>query len=223
MYTEVEGLLSAILDGMSENHPIFLGDSAIEEKRKQYGEFMAELKKMKEGKRAFTLDIVDPLANSWIYSDCAPNPDPRLEVVDYDRTWEEDEALGLHDMVVDDKEVEELKKSYEERLEALNEALKKDGAGSKDVMRKRIAAETEKSRKNEEKAKELTRKAKENIFTIKQKDKEIESLKLKLKQVEEENQKAIAALKKQNNAELTKLQKELSEKEMEIEQLKERI
>ena len=48
-------------------------------------------------------------------------------------------------------------------------------------------------------------------------------LKLKLKQVEEENQKAIAALKKQNNAELTKLQKELSEKEIEIEQLKERI
>ena len=134
-------------------------------------------------------------------------------------------ATKSQDNVVymDDKEVEELKKSYEERLEALNEALKKDGAGSKDVMRKRIAAETEKSRKNEEKAKELTRKAKENIFTIKQKDKEIESLKLKLKQVEEENQKAIAALKKQNNAELTKLQKELSEKEMEIEQLKERI
>ena len=58
---------------------------------------------------------------------------------------------------------------------------------------------------------------------LKEKDKEIESLKLKLKQVGEENQKAIAALKKQNNAELTKLQKELSEKEMEIEQLKERI
>ena len=131
MYTEVEGLLAAILDGMSENHPIFLGDSAIEEKRKQYGEFMEELKKMREGKRAFTLDIVDPLANSWIYSDCAPNPDPRLEVIDYDRTWEEDEALGLHDMVVDDNEVsrkneEETKKKLESAAEKVVEEEKED-------------------------------------------------------------------------------------------------
>ena len=64
-------------------------------KHKQYGEFM------EEGKRAFTLDSVDPLANSWIYSDCAPNPDPPLEVIDYDRAWDEDEVLGLHDMVVE--------------------------------------------------------------------------------------------------------------------------
>ena len=80
---------------MSENHSIYLGDSAMEEKHKQYSEFT------EEGKRAFTLGSVDPLANSWIYSDCAPNPDPRLVVIDYDRTWEEDEALGLYDMVVE--------------------------------------------------------------------------------------------------------------------------
>ena len=141
MYTEVEGLLAAILDGMSENHPIFLGDSAIEEKRKQYGEFMAELKKMKEGKRAFTLDIVDPLANSWIYSDCAPNPDPRLEVIDYDRTWEEDEALGLHDMVVDDNEVirkneEEMKKKLESAAEKVVEDEKKDRKKEQAMVKK---------------------------------------------------------------------------------------
>lgn len=141
MYTEVEGLLAAILDGMSENHPIFLGDSAIEEKRKQYGEFMEELKKMREGKRAFTLDIVDPLANSWIYSDCAPNPDPRLEVIDYDRTWEEDEALGLHDMVVDDNEVirkneEETKKKLESAAEKVVEEEKEDREKEQEVVKK---------------------------------------------------------------------------------------
>ena len=140
MYTEVEGLLAAILDGMSENHPIFLGDSAIEEKRKQYGEFMEELKKMREGKRAFTLDIVDPLANSWIYSDCAPNPDPRLEVIDYDRTWE-DEALGLHDMVVDDNEVirkneEETKKKLESAAEKVVEEEKEDREKEQEMVKK---------------------------------------------------------------------------------------
>ena len=66
-------------------------------KCKQYGEFM------EEGKRAFTLYSVDPLANSWIYSDCAPNLDPHLELMDYDCTWEEDEALDLHNMVVEKK------------------------------------------------------------------------------------------------------------------------
>ena len=36
MYTTVEGLLSQIIDNMSENSPVFMGDSAIEEKKKQY-------------------------------------------------------------------------------------------------------------------------------------------------------------------------------------------
>ena len=63
---------------MSENHSIYLGDSAME-KCKQHSEFT------EEGKRAFTLDSVDPLANSWIYSDCAPNLNPRLVMMDYDR------------------------------------------------------------------------------------------------------------------------------------------
>ena len=88
----------------------------VQWKHKPYGKFM------EEGKRTFTLDSVDPLANSWIYSDCAPNLDPRLEVIDYDRTWEEDEALGLHDMVVDDKEVE--KRNEEERKKKLEDAAK---------------------------------------------------------------------------------------------------
>lgn len=124
MYTTVEGLLSQIIDNMSENSPVFMGDSAIEEKKKQYEEFMQQLKEMKEGKREFTLDIVDPLANSWIYSEYAPNPDPRLEIVDYIRSFEEDEALGLNDMVVDDDEI--TRRNEEEKrkkLEAVAEEI----------------------------------------------------------------------------------------------------
>ena len=118
MYTTVEGLLSQIIDNMSENNPVFMGDSAIEVKKKQYEDFMNQLKEMKEGKRVFTLDIVDPLANSWVYSEYAPNPDPRLEIVDYTRSFEEDEELGLNDMVVDDDEIirrneEEKKRKWE--------------------------------------------------------------------------------------------------------------
>ena len=71
---------------------------------------------MEEGKRAFALDSVDPLANSWIYSDCVPSPDPRLEVIDYDRTWEKDEALDLYDMVMEKrKKLEDATKGMVEK------------------------------------------------------------------------------------------------------------
>lgn len=120
LYTTVEGLLTSIIDNMSENNPVFMGDSAIDVKKKQYEEFMNQLKEMKEGKRVFTLDIVDPLANSWVYSDYAPNPDPRLEIVDYTRSYEEDEVLGLNDMVVDDEEI--IRRNEEEKKRKLEEA-----------------------------------------------------------------------------------------------------
>lgn len=123
LYSTVEGLLTQIIDGMNDGNPLFLGDSAVEKKKEEYDEFMNTLKSMRDGKTPFTLDIVDPLANSWIYSDCAPNPDPRLEIVDYIRSFEEDEALGLNDMVVDDEEI--TKNNMNELKQKLEEEAKK--------------------------------------------------------------------------------------------------
>lgn len=135
MYTTVEGLLTQIIDSMSENSPIFLGDSAIEEKKKQYAEFMEQLKAMRDGKRGFTVDIVDPLANSWVYSDCAPNPDPRLEIVDYQRTFEENEKLGINDMVVEDDAID--RKNAEEWKTKIELAAEKVIEEEKEAREKR--------------------------------------------------------------------------------------
>ena len=123
IYTTVEGLITQIIEGMSNGDPVFLGDSAVSEKRKQYDEFMKKLQEIKDGKRSFTLDIIDPLANSWIYSDYAPEPDPRLESVDYTRSWEENEALGINDMVVEDEEI--LRREEEEKKKKMEEAAVK--------------------------------------------------------------------------------------------------
>jgi len=38
------------------------------------------------------------LASSYVQSLTAPDPDPQIEVVDYDRTDEEEESLGLKDI-----------------------------------------------------------------------------------------------------------------------------
>ena len=135
MYPTVEGLLTQIIDSMKESSPVFLGDSAEEVKKKQYDEFMAQLKEMRDGKRGFTIDIVDPLANSWIYSDCAPNPDPRLEIVDYQRTFEENERLGLNDMVVDDDAIDKLVKA--EKKSKIEKAAEKVVEEEKEAKEKR--------------------------------------------------------------------------------------
>ena len=135
---------------MNDGNPLFLGDSAVEKKKEEYDEFMTTLKNMRDGKTPFTLDIVDPLANSWIYSDCAPNPDPRLEIIDYTRSYEEDEALGLNDMVVDDAEI--IKRNKEETKMKLEEEAKKVVEEEKKVVEeKKEKLEKEKEAMKEEK------------------------------------------------------------------------
>ncbi|KAI6161652.1 ZPR1 zinc-finger domain-containing protein [Pisolithus thermaeus] len=48
--------------------------------------------------KAFTLILDDPSANSYPQNLYAPDPDPNAEIVTYDRTWQQNEELGLNDM-----------------------------------------------------------------------------------------------------------------------------
>ena len=49
----------------------------------------------------FTLILDDPLANSYIQSLFEPDPDPNMEFETYDRSWQQNEELGLNDMVTE--------------------------------------------------------------------------------------------------------------------------
>jgi len=53
------------------------------------------------GKQSFTLVLDDPLANSYIQNPCAPDPDPKMKIEMYERTWQQNEDLGLNDMKVE--------------------------------------------------------------------------------------------------------------------------
>ncbi|THH13039.1 hypothetical protein EW146_g7135 [Bondarzewia mesenterica] len=68
--------------------------------------FLQKLKEVKNVERPFTLIIDDPLANSYVQNIYAPDPDPNMEVVMYDRTWEQNEELGLNDMKVEGYEAD---------------------------------------------------------------------------------------------------------------------
>jgi len=98
LYTTVEGLLDKLMDELERNNPFGQGDSAND---KKFLAFLDQLKELKEGKKPFTLIIDDPADNCFIYNPFAPEVDPKLTIEKYERTEEQNEALGITDMVVE--------------------------------------------------------------------------------------------------------------------------
>jgi len=75
-----------------------LGDSATNETRQKFKDFLERLDNVIEGNVAFTLVMKDPTGNSWIYTPLAPKPDPQIDIVSYDRPDSENEMLGINQM-----------------------------------------------------------------------------------------------------------------------------
>jgi zinc finger protein len=67
-----------------------------------------------DGEVPFTLGLQDPLASSYVQSFTAPEPDPQIEVEEYDRTEEEEEDLGLKDIKVEGYEEQHAKEQQDE-------------------------------------------------------------------------------------------------------------
>ena len=60
-----------------------------------------KLKAVKNADFPYTLILDDPLANSYLQNLYAPDPDPNMTIETYDRTWEQNDDLGLNDMKVE--------------------------------------------------------------------------------------------------------------------------
>ena len=63
--------------------------------------FLKKLKGVKEAEHPFTLILDDPLADSYLQNLYAPDPDPNMTIEEYERTWDQNEDLGLNDMKVE--------------------------------------------------------------------------------------------------------------------------
>ncbi|KAG7451343.1 zf-ZPR1-domain-containing protein [Guyanagaster necrorhizus] len=106
-FTTLEGILNQVYEELSEK-VLQAGDSLTVGDRKSFEEFLKGLKEVKNVERPFTLILDDPLANSYVQNLYAPDPDPNMTIELYDRTWEQNEELGLHGMKVENyKEDEE--------------------------------------------------------------------------------------------------------------------
>ena len=130
-FTTVEGILSQIHTELAEKGWAFFGGSGdsttseLADDRRKYTTFLEGLKALMEIKEPFELILDDPLSNSYIQSLYAPDPDPQLEVEVYERTWDQNEELGLNDMRVEEGDI----RKEEEREKEAEERDKNEGAG----------------------------------------------------------------------------------------------
>ncbi|NWH64227.1 ZPR1 protein, partial [Geococcyx californianus] len=96
-FTTLEGLLKDIRE-LVERNPFTLGDSSAPSKMEKLQEFIGKLQEIIEGKTSAHFIMDDPAGNSYLQNVYAPEEDPELSVERYERTFEQNEELGLNDM-----------------------------------------------------------------------------------------------------------------------------
>ncbi|CAG9322809.1 unnamed protein product [Blepharisma stoltei] len=99
LITTLEGALVKIHHELCRNVGFGMGDSDTPEDSNKMAVFLNKLKNCKHVNEPFTFILDDPLANSFISSPI--ENDPQIIITDYPRTEEQNEELGLADMVLD--------------------------------------------------------------------------------------------------------------------------
>jgi zinc finger protein len=96
-FTTVEGLLDSLYDELNDKVSMYIGDAAFGAKDK-FALFMGKIDQLRKGTLAASLVLTDPMASSYIQNPVAPLPDPNLTIVEYERSQDEDDALGISTM-----------------------------------------------------------------------------------------------------------------------------
>ncbi|XP_030394076.1 zinc finger protein ZPR1 isoform X2 [Gopherus evgoodei] len=96
-FTTVEGLLKDIRDLIVKN-PFTLGDSSTPRRVEKLQEFGRKVYQIMEGHMEAHFILDDPAGNSYLQNVYAPEEDPELKVEHYERTFAQNEDLGLNDM-----------------------------------------------------------------------------------------------------------------------------
>lgn len=100
VYSTVEGLLEKMLGTLRDDNP-FVGDSADLSETSKFGQFLIKLQDLKDGNSyPFTMILDDPMSNCFIQNPSYPEEDPQVSVEIYERTFEQNEELGINDMQV---------------------------------------------------------------------------------------------------------------------------
>lgn len=98
-FTTIEGLLAQVFEELNTKVFSESSDSMDDNTKANWTIFLSKLQDAIEGRTEFTVIMTDPLAASYIQNVYAPDPDPCMIIEDYERTHEQNEDLGLNDMV----------------------------------------------------------------------------------------------------------------------------
>ncbi|PVU95282.1 hypothetical protein BB561_001931 [Smittium simulii] len=103
-FTTIEGLLRQVHDELNRDSQ-YQGDAAAQERRKLFEGFLQKLDDTIEGKTfPITLILDDPVSNSYLQNPYAPDEDPNMTIETYERTFDQNEDLGLNDIKVENYE-----------------------------------------------------------------------------------------------------------------------
>ncbi len=89
----IDGIIDRSVDGLSQDQPV--RKHVDFELYTKIEEIIAVLNSYRNSSVPFTISIDDPSGNSYIENLMAPNNDPKLKTVNYDRTKEQNLELGL--------------------------------------------------------------------------------------------------------------------------------
>ncbi|CAH9141254.1 unnamed protein product [Cuscuta epithymum] len=97
--TTVEGLVTKISENLERVHGFTFGDSLDGDRKSKWLDFTERLRKLLNLETHWTLIIDDALSNSFV----APvtddlRDDKQLTFEEYERSWEQNEELGINDM-----------------------------------------------------------------------------------------------------------------------------
>ncbi|KAG8861420.1 nucleolar zinc-finger protein [Tulasnella sp. 330] len=105
-FSTLEGLLTQVHEELSEK-AFATGDARdATQGSSEFEVFLGRLKDVMTASIPFTVILDDPLANSYLQNLYAPDPDPNMTTETYERTWDQNEELGLNDMKVEGYEEE---------------------------------------------------------------------------------------------------------------------
>lgn len=100
-FTTLEGLLMQVHNELNSKVSFLGGDSGDSEKRTRLRDLLDTILAICRGDHFCTIILDDPLANSYLQNIFAPDDDPNMTIEFYERTDEQNEDLGLNDMVLE--------------------------------------------------------------------------------------------------------------------------
>lgn len=101
-FTTLEGLLRQVYNELNDKVPFIAGDSALPERKQAFEELLNSIDKICAMQLPCSVILDDPVGNSYLQNIYAPDADPNMTVEEYERSFEQNEDLGLNDIKVED-------------------------------------------------------------------------------------------------------------------------